>query len=180
MSIKDVSAGKSTLQNEIIADFQKEFGDGFPERSEEASLTDLGALLKPIYNKVPGRYSTSLISKLFSSKMPAGFSMANARDLLDKEFGLSSAASDQLMVYSLLSEPKSRLSSEDEGKTWVREAAKSFFSSHAMDLPSGGGASGGDVSVSTISSAELELIQAKQKRLMKQQIELFAAYVEQN
>lgn len=98
-SIKDISAGKSTLQNEIIADLQKEFGDGFPERSEELPLSDLASLIKPIYTKQPGRFTSTLIGKLLSSKMPPGFSSASAKDLLDKEFGLSSAASDQLMVY---------------------------------------------------------------------------------
>ena len=34
-SIKEISGGKSTLQNEILADLQKEFGDNFPERAED-------------------------------------------------------------------------------------------------------------------------------------------------
>lgn len=98
-SIKDVSAGKSTLQNEIIADLQKEFGDGFPERAEEIPLSELGSMIKSVFNKVPGRFSSALVAKLFSAKMPAGVTMATAKDLLDKEFGLGTSAADLLLVY---------------------------------------------------------------------------------
>lgn len=87
-SIKDVAGGKSTLQNEILADLQKELGDGVPERAEEMTIEDFGAVLKPKFTKAPGRFTSTLIAKMFGSKMPAGFTTASAKDLLDKEFGL--------------------------------------------------------------------------------------------
>lgn len=98
-SIKELSGGKSTLQNEILADLQKEFGDNMPERSEEISLKDLAAHIRPIFTKSPGKHTGTLISRLFSSKMPAGFTVASAKDLLSVEFGLSAKAADTFLIF---------------------------------------------------------------------------------
>lgn len=102
-SIKDISGGKSTLQNEILADLQKEFGDNIPERAEEISLKDLGAHLQPKFTGLPGKYSSDLLSRLFGGKMSAGFTIRSAKDLLDKEFGLASKASNQILLFRLVS-----------------------------------------------------------------------------
>lgn len=102
-SIKDLSGGKSTLQNEILADLQKEFGDAVPERSEEISLQDLSAQLRSAFvntaARAPGKHTSVLISRLFGGKMPAGFGVAAAKDLLRTEFGLSPAATETFMIY---------------------------------------------------------------------------------
>lgn len=98
-SIKDLSGGKSTLQNEILADLQKEFGDRVPERAEELPLRDLGLQLRPAYTRQLGRLTSSLLGKLFSSKMPAGLAISGARELLSREFGLEARAADQLLMY---------------------------------------------------------------------------------
>lgn len=98
-SIKDLSGGKSTLQNEILADLQKEFGDHVPDRSEELSIKDLGAHIKPVFTKQPGRFTATLLAKMFTSKMPAGFTAATSKDLLDKEFGLGPKAAEQVLLF---------------------------------------------------------------------------------
>lgn len=179
-SIKDLSGGKSTLQNEILADLQKEFGDGVPDRSEELSLKDLSAHIQPVFTKTLGRHASTLIAKLLSSKMPAGFTLATARDLLSREFGLEVKAADQIMLYSLLAEPSSRLTNEDGAKAWLREVASKFFSLHGVELPASESSHGETEGGALVSSVELEKIKIKNKRFIKQQIDLFAAYVEQN
>ncbi|KAJ2798834.1 fatty acid synthase alpha subunit Lsd1, partial [Coemansia guatemalensis] len=40
-SVKELVGGKSTLQNEILGDLQKEFGSDVPEKSEETPLSEL-------------------------------------------------------------------------------------------------------------------------------------------
>jgi fatty acid synthase subunit alpha len=44
-SIKDLVGGKSTLQNEILGDFQMEFTSAPPEKGEELPLEELDAAL---------------------------------------------------------------------------------------------------------------------------------------
>jgi len=40
--IKDMVGGKSTLQNEILGDVQKEFGQNGPDNGAEIPLSELG------------------------------------------------------------------------------------------------------------------------------------------
>lgn len=97
-SIKELSSGKSTLQNEILADLHKEFGDKVPDRAEEASLQDLATRLGPHFSKAPGPLTSVLISKLFAAKMPPGFSVSSARAVLERQFGLQGKSADQLLL----------------------------------------------------------------------------------
>ncbi|KAJ2872452.1 fatty acid synthase alpha subunit Lsd1, partial [Coemansia aciculifera] len=69
--IKDFVGGKSTLQNEIIGDLQKEFADDLPEKSEEVPLAELAQALLP-FTQTLGKHSMSLIARMVSSKMPGG------------------------------------------------------------------------------------------------------------
>lgn len=69
-SIKELTNGKSTLQNELVGDFQSEFGN-LPDRSEELSLKDLGEVVASGADISLGKMSSALLAKLISSKMPA-------------------------------------------------------------------------------------------------------------
>ena len=111
--------GKSTLQNELLGDLGKEFGP-LPDSSEEKSLTDLGATLSSS-SRMPGEYSASLIAKIFSSKMPAGFNLAAAREYLKSRWGLESCRQTCVILMATASEPSSRLADGD--------AAREFFDS---------------------------------------------------
>ncbi|KAJ1944870.1 fatty acid synthase alpha subunit Lsd1, partial [Linderina pennispora] len=71
-TIKDLTAGKSTLQNEIVGDLQKELGSGVPEKPEDLSLHDLGNSISS-FSGTLGKHSSSQIARLFSTKMPGGF-----------------------------------------------------------------------------------------------------------
>jgi fatty acid synthase subunit beta len=100
-SLKELSGGKSTLQNELMADLQKEFGGAsVPERAEETSLQELAAALgkAPGFSKAPGKHVSSLISKMASSKFPAGFNASTAKAFLAAEFALSPAACDTIFA----------------------------------------------------------------------------------
>jgi len=75
-SIKDLSAGKSTLQNELIGDLQKEFGEVAVEKPEEAPLAELAQSLQSqggIKGGAPlGKITANLVSKMLGSKLPGG------------------------------------------------------------------------------------------------------------
>lgn len=76
----------------------------------------------------------------------------------------------------MLSEPEARLGSEEAAKAWLRGVATDYFRAHGIELaaPSSGASAG----TAAISSAELEKIQAKHKALLRQQIELYLAYLQ--
>ncbi|KAM0794192.1 hypothetical protein BDR22DRAFT_901014 [Usnea florida] len=120
MSIKDLSMGKckSTLQNELLGDLGIEFGS-LPDSSEERSLVDLGDFLSSSFLGTPGKHSASLIAKMISSKMPAGFNLAAARKYLKSRWGLDSGRQNGVLLMGIAPEPISRLSDD--------EAARGFF-----------------------------------------------------
>lgn len=129
-NIKFISGGKSTLQNEIIADLQKEFGDSqIPEKCEEVPIDDLATRLNA--NSL-GAHSSLLVSKLFASKMPSGFIMKTALELLNKEFGIMET--DMIFLHALLSEPSSRLLSEEAARSWLTNITKDYLSTHDINL----------------------------------------------
>lgn len=66
----------STLQNELLGDFQKEFGKIEVEKPEDLPLKDFAASLGVNFQGAPGKHTSSLISKLISGKMPAGFGLS--------------------------------------------------------------------------------------------------------
>lgn len=100
-TIKELSGGKSTLQNEILADLQKEFGDALPERAEEMPIKDLADSLWLSLNSIfkPGKHSMGLIARLLNSKMPPGINQASIRTTLLREYGLEELAADQMLVF---------------------------------------------------------------------------------
>jgi 3-oxoacyl-ACP reductase-like protein len=76
----------------------------------------------------------------------------------------------------LLSEPESRLGSEEAAKAWLRGVATDYLKAHGIELAAP--SSGSTALTATISSAELEKIQARHKALLRQQVELYLAYLQ--
>lgn len=102
-SVKELAGGKSTLQNELIGDFQKEFGAaGLPDRAEELPLAELGASLDKSagFTRAPGKLVTAQMAKLFSAKMPSGFSPSAAKAWLQSTFAIGSKAADSIFAIS--------------------------------------------------------------------------------
>ncbi|KAH9953557.1 hypothetical protein BGW80DRAFT_1410103 [Lactifluus volemus] len=86
-SIRDLSNGKSTLQNGIMGRLQGEFSS-VPDKGEELPLEDLGAALARGHSGNLGMYSTSLASRAIDGKMPGGFNISCAKAHISKAWGL--------------------------------------------------------------------------------------------
>ena len=177
-SLKELSGGKSTVQNEIMSELQKEFGvtDKVPDRADELSLSDLGKALAPEWNGQLGKHSSSLVSKLFGAKMPAGFALSHAKALLKSEFGVEEQATDAIFLWSLTAEPASRLGSEDIAKNWLRDLSKNLFARKNIKIELEGQHQRKS-SVVNVSAGDLAQINAKNVILAQQQMELYARYL---
>ena len=117
-SIKDLVGGKSTLQNEILGDLQLEFASA-PEKGEELSLEELSSALSVGHPDMLGKYTTSLISRVISGKMPGGFNVSAIKAHLSKSWGLGSSRADGVLLLATTVEPAKRLASEGEVKAWL-------------------------------------------------------------
>ncbi|KAJ2551398.1 fatty acid synthase alpha subunit Lsd1, partial [Coemansia sp. RSA 1933] len=176
-SIKALAAGKSTLQNEIFGDLHKEFAGKLPSKVEDLVLSELAASVGSFDGQL-GKHTQAQITRLFSSKMPGGFSLSAARSLLQSSYGLGPKRQDAVLLYALASEPNARLGSESEAHQWIGDLATRYAKQAGISLNSrrsaGGkaGAAGGPM----VSSAAIDEMKKKQMEFARQQMEVLARY----
>ncbi|KAJ1998438.1 fatty acid synthase alpha subunit Lsd1, partial [Coemansia thaxteri] len=178
-SIKSMVGGKSTLQNEIVGDLHKELGSKIPDKAEDLSLQDLAAAVGALTGGL-GKYSQAQLARLFSNKMPGGFSLSTARSTLQSAYGVGVQRQDALLLVALTMEPADRLTSDAEAKAWLDTAAQAYAAkagiSYSAAAGSGSGGSGGQAGAPVVSSAEMEKMQLKQHEHIRQQIQVLARY----
>ncbi|KAJ2814210.1 fatty acid synthase alpha subunit Lsd1 [Coemansia furcata] len=175
-SIKSLIGGKSTLQNEIVGDLHKEFGSKVPDKAEDLSLQDLAVALGAFDDSL-GKYSQVQLARMFSSKLPGGFTLSSARSTLQSAYGLGPQRQDALLLVALTMEPPNRLSGEAEAKSWLGTVAQVYAAKAGITYATiGVGSSGSQVGTPVISNAEMEKMQQKQHEYIRQQIQVLARY----
>ncbi|KAJ1722166.1 fatty acid synthase alpha subunit Lsd1, partial [Coemansia biformis] len=175
-TIKTLVAGKSTLQNELVGDLQKEFGTEMPGKPEDMPLRELGASIGTA--GALGKCTQPLVARLFSSKMPGGFSLSSARGVLQSAYGLGPQRQDALLLVALTMEPAARLGSEADARSWLNGVAKAYASRAGISYAAAAGAAtaGGQAQGPVVSSAEMDRMQKEQREHARQQIEVLARY----
>ncbi|GLB05872.1 putative PKS/NRPS-like protein biosynthetic cluster [Aspergillus tubingensis] len=107
-TIRNLSGGKSTLQNELIGDLVAEFGR-VPESMEDMSLANLVEALQGRFSGKPGKQMSALISRFISSKMPAGFNQRSAQMYMHSKWGLEGPDGMIPICLAITVQPSSRL-----------------------------------------------------------------------
>ncbi|KAI0311286.1 acyl transferase domain-containing protein, partial [Amylostereum chailletii] len=180
-SIKDLSNGKSTLQNEILGDLGAEFASP-PEKGEELPLEELGAALASGHSGTLGKYTSGLVSRMVGGKMPGGFNISAIKAHLSKTWGLGPSRADGVLLIGTTMEPPKRLASEAEGKAWVDSVAASYAQRASITLSSGGGGggAGGASGGAVMNSEEFLKFKAEQEQFAGQQVELYMRYLKRD
>lgn len=182
-AVKDLVGGKSTLQNEILGDLQKEFNNAVPEKAEETPLDELGASLDGSFSGTLGKHTSSLVAKMIGAKMPGGFTLANAKSYLSTTYGLGSGRTEGVLLMGLTMEPASRLGAEAEAKSWLDSVTQAYAKKAGVTITaggSGGSAGAGGAAVAMINSEEFDALKAKQDSLIYQQLNLYAKYLQRD
>ncbi|KAJ2719175.1 fatty acid synthase alpha subunit Lsd1 [Coemansia sp. Benny D115] len=182
-SIKSLVAGKSTLQNEIVGDLHKEFGSKVPDKVEELPLHEVAAAIGTLSGDGGGlgKHTQSLLSRLFSNKMPGGLSISSVRNVLQSSYGLGPRRQDALLLVAVTMDPPERLANSQSAMAWLATVAKEYASAAgityaaAASTASAGGSAGAKGMV--ISGAALDAIQKKERECAMQQIEVLARYL---
>ena len=177
-SLKELSGGKSTLQNEILGDLQVEFASA-PEKAEDLPLDELGAALGVGYSGL-GKHAMSLTNRMINGKFPGGFNISAARAHLSKTWGLGPLRADSALFFGILNEPPKRLGSEAEGKSFLDSLAQNYASYSGISLAaagSGGAAGGGGGGGAVMNSEEFDAFVLKQAEHASHEIELLSRYL---
>ncbi|KAJ1948217.1 fatty acid synthase alpha subunit Lsd1, partial [Linderina pennispora] len=179
-TIKELAGGKSTLQNEIVSELQKEFGKKVPDKAEEMPLGDLAASIGA-FSGALGKTPTTLIARMFAAKMPGGFTQSSARAYLKSAYGFGAQRQTALFLVAVSMEPPSRITQEVEAKRWLHSVAEIYAKraniSLAETFGSNGSGSAGGNGVPTVNSAEFELAQKEQREHSLRQIKVLAQHI---
>ncbi|KAL4919048.1 hypothetical protein BDW62DRAFT_48095 [Aspergillus aurantiobrunneus] len=132
-TIRDLSGGKSTLQNELTGDLVAEFGR-VPEGVEDKSLSSLGEAFQAEFSGTPGKAMSSLISRFASSKMPAGFNQSAIQEYLNSRWGLTKAHSFIPLCFATTMEPTNRLGSADEARAYLDDLVTRYATFQGISL----------------------------------------------
>ncbi|KAK1943247.1 Fatty acid synthase subunit alpha [Phytophthora citrophthora] len=130
--VKTLCAGKSAVQNEILGDLEKEFGDGIPEGAGEVPLKELASKFTS-YSTL-GKVTNGLINKMVASKMPGGFTMSSIKDYLSSEKGLGAGRMESVLAHSLLLAPQTRIKSDADARKWLDDSVSGYASFAGISL----------------------------------------------
>ncbi|OWZ15871.1 Fatty acid synthase subunit alpha [Phytophthora megakarya] len=131
-TIKELSAGKSAVQNEIVGDLEMEFG-ACPDDAAEIKLVDLANKF-PDYTS-PGKVNSGLIAKMLASKMPGGFGLSAIKTYLSSERCLPSGRIESVLLHGLTHNPKQRVPDESTAKKWLDGVVDDYAKYAGVNIP---------------------------------------------
>ncbi|KAJ2169128.1 fatty acid synthase alpha subunit Lsd1, partial [Coemansia sp. RSA 560] len=185
-TVKELTGGKSTLQNEILGDLLKEFGASagqIPDRPDEMPLHELAVKFGASFTGTLGSHTSAQVSRMFSTKMPGSMSQTAAREWLTQEHGLLKAHQhESVLLVALTMEPTSRLDGTPAATEWLTRVACEYARLFGVTLATqsskrSAGGSQNSAASSMISSAELKALQLQQRSLAMQQLEVYARHL---
>ncbi|KAG1701488.1 hypothetical protein DVH05_010789 [Phytophthora capsici] len=131
-TIKELSAGKSAVQNEIVGDLEKEFGSG-PDDAAEMKLGELSGKFSGYAS--PGKVTSALIAKMLASKMPGGFGLSAIKEYLSSERCLPSGRIESVLLHGLTQNPKQRLTDDATAKKWLDGVVDDYAKYAGIEIP---------------------------------------------
>ncbi|KAL8690259.1 MAG: hypothetical protein Q9218_004256 [Villophora microphyllina] len=176
-SIKELTGGKSTLQNELLGDLGNEFG-ALPDGAEDMPIQTLGEGLESGFSGQLGKQSSSLVARLISSRMPAGFNLGAIREYLKINWGLGPGREAAVMLFAITAEPAARLSSATAAQEYFDSLTSQYAEATGIVLQAKG-SGGGDrpAAAAVVDSAQLDALRKEQRDLTARQIRLLQVHI---
>ncbi|KAF2028409.1 hypothetical protein EK21DRAFT_69891 [Setomelanomma holmii] len=179
-SVKALSGGRSTLQNEITGDLDAEFGSA-PDGAEDLPLSDLAALLQKSFSGALGKRTKSLVDKFFSSKMPGGFNQSKAREMLQSDYGFGSGRQDSIMLVALQGPPAARLASEPNAREFWSKSVNAYVTAAGITLNKAAvGAPGSAAVAVAVDSKALDALNKRSNDFHKEVYDAYARHLGEN
>ncbi|KAJ2865579.1 fatty acid synthase alpha subunit Lsd1, partial [Coemansia erecta] len=140
-TVRELTGGKSTLQNEILGDLLKEFATGdtkpmdlmaaIPDNPDELTLEQLAQVLGPTFSgsQLSGKHTMMQIARLFSTKMPGAFSQTAFRTALAEGYcpGMHKRhVQDGVLLTAMTMEPATRVDDVPAALAWLQSVVKAF------------------------------------------------------
>eukprot|EP00928_Gymnodinium_smaydae_P066432 TRINITY_DN4943_c0_g1_i9.p1 TRINITY_DN4943_c0_g1~~TRINITY_DN4943_c0_g1_i9.p1 ORF type:complete len:3436 (-),score=625.04 TRINITY_DN4943_c0_g1_i9:83-9400(-) len=139
-TIKQLSGGKSALQNEIVGELGKEF-DGDSDNAAEQPLSALASAIGASYKKLGG-LTTNMLDRVVKDKLPAGTSISSLRNTLKSEYMLSADAVEGVLLRAIANAPAARLE-EAAASAWRASIVAKFADDESVSVGRRGSGEGG-------------------------------------
>lgn len=161
-----------------MGDIEAEFGV-LPDGSEDLSLTSLGTFCGNKFVGQPGKQMSALISKLISSKMPAGFNQVVMRKYLESFWGLGQGRQSTTICFAVTMPPPSRLENVDSAKSFLDSIVRRYGSYAGILLApkTNIGIATLPQFTTTVNPASVDVIRKEQRGYFMKQYELLAKYL---
>ena len=158
------------MQNEIIGNLTKELG-ALPDQPESMALEDLASTVADhgAGTKL-GAFTSALINKMVTSKMPANSNVTALRQYLDTHWGFKQGLQDRALLAAIRNQPPSRLAGEKEVQAFLSDIAHTVLRGIGVDpasllsSASAGGHSPASAATVAISSEALKAFQDEQRQ----------------
>ncbi|ETV97148.1 holo-[acyl-carrier-protein] synthase [Aphanomyces invadans] len=182
VSVHDLAAGKSAVQNEVVGELEAEFGGGV-DGVAETKIGDLAPKFAG-YTK-PGKYFTSTVAKMLSAKLPGGFSASQLRAYMAQERVLGPKRIEIALIHSLINMPEARFATEADAKTWINSVVDEYGSIAGVTIPyasKAGPAVGGGMAMmggggGGVSSAALDGLRNEMITMLRDQVTAYQAFM---
>jgi phosphopantetheine--protein transferase-like protein len=180
-TLKSLVGGKSAVQNEIVAEIEREF-KGTPDGCAEMPLSDVADAVAPMY-AAHGKVLGTAIGKLAASVMPAGFGIGGIKGYLGCR-GLGSAPNrvDTLLAVGLTAAPAKRLADDASAHAWLDGVCDLYGAAAGVSVPAaaaagGAGSAGAASGAVSVDPALLKGLTAKQEAFIRAQMEACADFL---
>ena len=173
-SIKELTGGKSTLQNELLGDIGNEFGI-IPDSAEDMSLSLFGEAVNSNFSGALGKQTTTIIGRMISAKMPAGLSQSTIKKYLEDTWALGPLRQTAVLLWSITSEPLSRLLSNEAAQKFFDSIASQYAGSCGINLGrNGSNGKPRDAKQAVVDSSQLDALRSEHTDALFQHYKLLA------
>ncbi|KAK4153963.1 hypothetical protein C8A00DRAFT_33295 [Chaetomidium leptoderma] len=181
-TLKALCGGRSTVQNEIVGNLTKELGS-LPDQPESMALEDLASTVAEygVGTKL-GPFTSALINKMVTSKMPANSNVTVLRQYLDQRWGFKQGLQDRALLAAIRSPPPGRLAGEKDVHPFLDDIARTVLRGIGVDPASllspsagpGGNQSSTPTASVAVSSEALKSFQMEQRQQAEALIRVYA------
>ncbi len=176
-SIKDLAAGKSTLQNELVGILETEFST-LPPSPEDLSISELGKGIQQSFSGNLGKESSRLVSRFLSAKMPAGYAQKDIRSYLEQAWGVGVGRQTSILLFAVTAEPASRIPTVDSAKKFFDSMATRYASIVAINLSKNAVSSSQQSSAAAVvDSKQIQALREEQNEHLSKHFRILAEHL---
>ncbi|KAJ5151390.1 uncharacterized protein N7482_010642 [Penicillium canariense] len=178
-SLKDLSSGKSTLQNELMGDLTEQFGS-VPDGAEDMPISTLADALQPQSSGQVSQAFSEMIARWISSILPPKFGLNGMRRYLEVSWGLGPSRQMSVIVFAMtqsIANAESRLSSIAAAQSMLDDSSMKYGAYSGLNLQKVSAPTKGPTAAAAVDSETLDKLNQDQKCLANLQHQALMRYL---